>query len=442
VGVVVANAGRPDGPARVSSLLPLIALLGLASAAGCRLSDDIEEQRSPSRRASAAWLVGAGAVSLWGLLVVLRRKRESSPEGEADAEPLTDADLLQVDSAESAGEEPASTGELPGRLGPYLLIDRIGEGGLAEVFTAVGHAPDGTLRPVVVKRLRPERSEDAVAIMHFLAEKELGAALLHPNIAAIVDFGEAEGQRFLVEEYIAGRDVGRLTRRMVELKQRPLSANAILYLAHEVLTALEYAHSTLDERGEPLDLVHRDVTPDNILISERGEVKLLDFGIAQVRGSSGLGTSGNETVKGNVDFMSPEQARGFTVDHRADLFSIGLVIYYCAARAPLYLGKTLYDRLLAAATGPQERELAFIAGLPPPLPELLPGLLAIDPADRFQSAGEARDAIAPHCVGAPAQLSQAIRQLFGEELFRQQARLQVLLGPARSRRPRPQRAFS
>ena len=438
------QAGRPDGivPASVplsASLrcLSLISLVGLPLAPGCSLAEAV---RSGGGRASIIWLIGAAAISLLGVLAIFRRRRGGRGRGASGVQALTEADLLPAEGEGDPDAEVAPSGAgdagLPERLGPYLLVDRIGEGGLAEIFTAARKGPDGAVRPLVIKRLRRERCEDAAAVMHFLAERELGASLLHPNIAAVVDFGEAAGQRFLVEEYIAGRDVGRLTRRMVDLKQRPLTAPAILYIAQEVLSALEYAHSRLDAAGEPLDLVHRDVTPENIVISERGEVKLLDFGIAQVRGSSGLGVSGNETVRGNVDFMSPEQAGGATVDHRADLFSVGLVIFYCAARAPLYRGKTLYDRLLAAASGPAQRELDFIAALPPPLPQLLPGLLAADPADRFQNARQARDAIAPHCVGAPTELAEAVRRLFGEELLRERARLEMALGPLRTPRPR------
>jgi hypothetical protein len=466
---VVDKAGRSEGRALLPGLsaaflgrlLPLV-LLALSGDWGCAPAEEhgLQTPRSPGM---FGWLVGAGALSLLGLLVVRRRRQPDwerepfvppselpadppeaappqPPAEDDESEPLTEADLISAETPDDAAAAPSS--DLPEQLGPYLLIDRIGEGGLAEVFTAARYAPDGSVRPLVVKRLRRERSEDAMAVMHFIAEKEVGASLVHPNITAIVDFGEVNGTRFLAEEYIAGRDVGRLTRRMVELKQRPLSATAILYVAHEVLSALEYAHTRLDDQGLPLDLVHRDVTPDNILISERGEVKLLDFGIAQIRGSSGQGTSGNETVKGNVDFMSPEQACGQTVDHRADLFSVGLVIYYCAARAPLYRGKTLYDRLLAAAGGAQQRERDFIAGLPPPLPSFLPGLLATDPDQRFPTARQARELIAPYCVGAAAELAEVVGRLFGEEIRRERARLEMALGPARGRHPVPSARFS
>jgi eukaryotic-like serine/threonine-protein kinase len=304
------------------------------------------------------------------------------------------------------------------RFGRYQLIERIGEGGMAEVFTALEPGQRG---PLVVKRLRQELCENPVAVAHFLEEGEIVCGLRHPNIVAVRDFGHVEGRHYIAGEYVPGRDVGRLTRRMVQLKQRPLSAAAILYMAHEVLCGLEYAHHRVDVEGRPLDLVHRDITPENVMITLDGEVKLLDFGIARSHGAAADAES--EGVKGNVDFMSPEQARGQAVDRRADLFSLGLVIYFCAARAPLYRGKSIYDRLAAAATGPGRAEDEFIAGLPPPLPDLLPTALAVDPRRRFQTAAEMRAAIAPFAEAGAAELGETLRRVFGDELADEGARL-------------------
>jgi serine/threonine protein kinase len=336
---------------------------------------------------------------------VLRRKRELG--GGVDSE-----------GGDPSGAEVAPAAPGLGRFGPYHLIERIGEGGMAEIFTAL---EQGQRTPLVVKRLRPELCENPVAIAHFLEEGEVVCGLRHPNIVSVQDFGHVEGRHYIAGEYVAGRDLGRLTRRMVQLKQRPLSAATILHVAHEVLCALEYAHHRVDADGRPLDLVHRDITPENIMITLDGEVKLLDFGIA--RSHAAASSTGTDGVKGNVDFMSPEQARGLEVDRRADLFSLGLVIYFCAARAPLYRGKSIYDRLGAAATGPGRAEADFIAGLPPPLPDLLPSALAIEPRRRFQTAAEMRAAIAPYAERGADELAETVRRVFGEELAAERARL-------------------
>jgi eukaryotic-like serine/threonine-protein kinase len=341
------------------------------------------------------------------------------------------------DLPDEAGATPALP---PGTeaFGPFLLIERLGEGGMAEVFAAVRRHPRSG--PVVVKRLRAELATDPRAIAHFQAEGELGATLFHPGIVGIHAQGQADGRQYLAAEYVAGRDVGALTRRMVSRKQRPLSAAAILHIADQVLAALEYAHSRRAADGSWLGLVHRDITPENILISRTGEAKLLDFGIAQSGrlrvgpiGSPGLGADAASAghavtgeVTGNLDFMSPEQARGLTVDGRSDLFSLGLVLYFCAARAPLYRRKGLYERLLLSASGPGADEHAFVAGLCPPLPDLLPKLLAVDPAARFQAAHELRLAIARHTAGGQAELAATMQQVFGDELDAEQAKLTSL----------------
>jgi serine/threonine protein kinase len=361
-------------------------------------------------------LFGVGGVSAFGALGafnafnwVLRRKRELGRAKAAAVRDPLNTPLPKI-----------IVGDVD-RFGPYQLVERIGEGGMAEVFTALEIDAGGDPGPLVVKRLRPELRENPVAVAHFLEEGEIVCSLRHPNIVAVRDFGHVDGRHYIAGEYVAGRDLGRLTRRMVQLKQRPLSAAAILHVAHEVLCGLEYAHHRVDAEGRPLDLVHRDITPENVMITLDGEVKLLDFGIA--RSHAAAACSQSDGVKGNVDFMSPEQARGLEVDRRADLFSLGLVISFCAARAPLYRGKSIYDRLAAAAAGPGRAEADFIAGLPPPLPDLLPRALAVDPRRRFQTAAEMRVAIAPYAEDGADELAETLRRVFGDELADEGARL-------------------
>ena len=318
-------------------------------------------------------------------------------------------------------------------LGRYLLVDQIGAGGMAEVFTAVSFGVGRFRRAFVIKRLRAELDGNATAVSLFIDEANLASTLVHPNIVPVFDFGEAGGSYFLAEEYIVGRDLGRVTTRLRDLGEPLLSPAAILHLANEILHGLAYAHDKGDEGGRPLGLVHRDVTPANVIISERGEVKLLDFGIMKAKQRVSQTESG--TVRGNVGFMSPEQARGRAVDHRSDLFSTGLVMLYAATGEPTYPGDTFYDLLTAAAGGMGDEQNARIAALPAPLPAILRRALEVDRAKRFQSSAEFSAAIAPHLSpGGVTELGARVAALFGEELRAEQERLAAALPHA----PRPE----
>ncbi len=224
-----------------------------------------------------------------------------------------------------------------------------------------------------------------------------------------------------------------MTTRLRDRGDPLLSRNTILYLANEILNGLAYAHDKRDDAGRLLGLVHRDVTPANVIISERGEVKILDFGIMKAKQRVSQTESG--TVRGNVGFMSPEQARGRPVDHRSDLFSTGLVILYAATGEPTYPGDTFYDLLTAAASGLSADQKARIAALPAPLPAILTRALAVDPAKRFQSSAEFSAAIVPHLSpGGATELGARVAALFGDELRAEQDRLAAAFPNA----PRPE----
>jgi serine/threonine protein kinase len=321
----------------------------------------------------------------------------------------------------AAAAAPASAGAGDARtFGRYTLIEPLGEGGMAQVFTAVTFGAEGFRRRFVVKRLRAELAREPSVVAQFIDEANLGSSLVHSNIIPVFDFGKVGDEYFLATEYILGRDLGRLTRRCLDTDGHGLPVNVVLHCAHEVLRALEFAHTKTGDGGRPLGIVHRDVSPANVLVSARGEVKLFDFGIVKAEGR--VTRTQHGVVKGNVSFMSPEQARGADVDARADLFSLGLVIFHCLTGEVLYPGQTTYDLLVKAATGPGPDELARIAALPAPAAAILARVLDPDPARRPATAAALAAELGPHTQGGAAALVALVDRLFAAELREEDAR--------------------
>jgi serine/threonine protein kinase len=257
-------------------------------------------------------------------------------------------------------------------------------------------------------------------VSSFIDEANLASSLVHSNILPVFDFGKIGDEYYMATEYILGRDLGKLSRQAFEVDGAPLPLGLIFFAAHQTLEALDYAHHKKGDDGVPLGIVHRDISPNNILVSARGEVKLFDFGIAKAEGRLTQTTFG--TVKGNVRFMSPEQARGEPVDPRSDLFSVGLVIYFALTGEAFYEGDTAYSLLVKAAHGPGEAERARLAKLPKEARAILERALALDPAHRFQGAAEFAAALSPYIAGQQAALGRMMERLFGQELHEEQTR--------------------
>jgi len=304
-------------------------------------------------------------------------------------------------------------------FGRYRLLQRLGEGGMAELYTAVLHGAEGFRRVYVVKRLRPEVARNRAAVEQFIDEAKLGSTLVHSNIVPVFDFGKVGDEYFLAQEYIIGRDLGKVMQRLIEQVGHPLSERLVLYIVHEVLEALAYAHNRTDAAGNPIGLVHRDISPGNVMVTARGEVKLFDFGI--VKGEGRVSKTEVGVVKGNVSFMSPEQARGQSVDARSDLFSLGLVLYYGLTGEQLYPGQSTFDQLMRAATGPRTEQLKLLTELPQVSAMLVTRALAVDPALRYQTAAEFAAAVAPHVAGGKAEAAALMQKLFADEFKRESA---------------------
>ena len=290
---------------------------------------------------------------------------------------------------------------------------------MSEVFTAAAYGVEGFSRVFVLKRLKPELARDKEAMGQFIDEARMQASLVHSNIVPVFDFGQVGAELFMTQEYIVGRDMVRLIARLYDQRRQALSPRLAYYFAHETLLALQYAHTKRDREGRPLGIVHRDVSPANVIVSAQGEVKLSDFGI--VKANHRVTRTQAGMVKGNVNFMSPEQAKGKDVDARSDLFSMGLVLYYCLTNQFLYDGDNDLDVLFKAACGPSKEHRDRVDQLASPAREILGKALAIDPNERFQSAGEFADALALHIGGAKSEAAKLMQSLFGEELIREAA---------------------
>ncbi|MDB4982774.1 MAG: hypothetical protein JWM82_3526, partial [Myxococcales bacterium] len=365
--------------------------------------------------AFVAPLWGAAGVALLAALVILlpRRRRDGHVPAPVDA--ATEDPGPSVARRTSANLSTTIAAGEAQAFGRYTVLARIGEGGMCEIFTAALTGPEGFQRVVVLKRLKPGIARLRAAVDQFIDEAKLGSTLVHSNIVPVLDFGKVGDGYFIAQEYVVGRDVGQIVDRHAERLDEPLDTAVVVYIVHEILQALAYAHDKTDDAGAPLHVVHRDVSPGNVLVSRDGEVKLIDFGIVKAEGRVSQTDTGN--VKGNAAYMAPEQARGLVVDRRADLFSLGLVMFRALSREPFYKGGSTAEVFYGAASGPTDEHFARIDLLPAPIRPLLRQALAPDPAARFSTAEEFATALAPQLQpGAKTALATLMHALFGSEL--------------------------
>jgi eukaryotic-like serine/threonine-protein kinase len=347
---------------------------------------------------------------------------------------------------------PSSDTSLPRAFGHYLLFDRIGRGGMAEIFLARMTTDLGVARRVVVKEILPELSSDTGFARMLVQEAKLSAKLSHRNIVRVLDLGREAGRLFIAMEYVEGYDLNQLLR---ELSRRrlPLPAEFALFVVREVLAALDYAHRATDGSGTPLAIVHRDISPSNVLISFEGEVSLCDFGIARALSyepdagatdATGSHADQDESrvqrarVAGKSAYMAPEHARGDDIDARSDLFAAGILLWELCAGRRLYKGTEheMLDMARRAEVPPlPERGLYDL----PRLQAILERALAKDPAVRYQSAGQMLKDLDEYALSAQLMASQLrfatfLTEHFAEDivalrLTREHAAAEALLRP-------------
>lgn len=255
----------------------------------------------------------------------------------------------------------------PNSFGPYVLNRRIAVGGMAEVYAGRVERSDGFSKRVAIKRMHSEIGADPAFASMLADEARLCAALNHRNVVQTFDLEEVDGALVLVMEYIDGTDLGRWSQALwARGEQVPI--DLAVYIAGQTCRGLDYAHRLTDDCGRPLGIVHRDVSPQNILLSEAGEVKIADFGIARTRDR----VSDPGILKGKYLYMSPEQARMEPIDARSDVFSLGVVVWELLAGRPLHRPEPL-STLLEAVRHPV---LALPSTLRPEVPARLDAVVA------------------------------------------------------------------
>jgi eukaryotic-like serine/threonine-protein kinase len=322
--------------------------------------------------------------------------------------------------------------EPPIPYGRYLLHERIAIGGMAEVYLAT-RRDDPSARPYAVKRILPTLAEDGELLQMFLDEARLGVQLDHPGLVPIHELGRQGEGYYIAMEYVPGRDLRALLARTRGRGER-VAPSLAAHVGWRVADALDHAHRKRDARGAPLQVVHRDVSPANVLLGFDGSVRIIDFGIAQ----AALRPRGEAGLRGKLAYMSPEMAAGAAVDRRSDVFALGIVLHELLTGARLFAGPSelaILERVRRAEVPPPS---AANPEIPPALDAVVLRALAREPGERFAWASELRDALAPFTGGPPRgdppALARLMARAFPDQLRAELDRLERL---RRTDRPHP-----
>ncbi len=301
-------------------------------------------------------------------------------------------------------------------IGRYQILERVASGGMAEVLIARTTGEGGFEKLVAIKRILRHLAGDEVFVRMFIDEARISATLSHANIAQIFEFGKAGPTYFIAMEYVLGPSLVALYRHFRERGELP-PAGLVAYLMASVCAALEYAHSKRDDWGKPLEIIHRDVSPANVLVSLEGEVKLIDFGIAKA--ARRLEQTVGRELKGKLSYMSPEQATGGrNIDHRSDIFCVGIMLVELLSGHNPFRGESptaTLERVRYARVPPAPPHLR---GDHLTLYQLAQRALARDPADRYPSAGELLEQLEPICQDrgfGTRQLGHWMKEIFADE---------------------------
>ncbi len=282
--------------------------------------------------------------------------------------------------------------EVTRKLGRYELLRRIAEGGMGEIYLARQRGAGGFEKNLIIKTILPHLAKEEEFVEKFLDEGRTVVQLVHGNIVPVFDMGQEAGEYYIAMEYIAGRDLRDIQKRL-KLNSDTMPIDLALFIVGEFCKGLDYAHRKTNADGASLEIVHRDVSPSNILISGEGEVKLIDFGIA--RATSRLGKTVTGRIQGKFCYMSPEQAAGKALDGRSDLFSAGVVLYELLTGHRPFEGDSDLESLDLVRRCEYDPPSTFNHDIDQEIDELVMKVLSRDPADRFASVDDFQSALLP-----------------------------------------------
>src|SRR5689334_1079732 len=313
----------------------------------------------------------------------------------------------------------------PQIFGKYLLLERVSVGGMAEVFIAKAFGVEGFERFLAIKKILPTMAEDQEFITMFIDEARISVQLNHANVVHIHELGKYEDAYYIAMEYVAGRDLRTILERYRRRKEIMPTAQAV-FVASKMCEGLDYAHRKKDARGVDLGIIHRDVSPQNILCSYEGEVKIIDFGIAKAANRSQKTQAG--ILKGKFGYMSPEQVRGLPIDRRSDIFALGVILYEMLTGEKLFVGESDFSTLEKVRNAEVASPRQFNPNIPAGLEKVVLKSLARETEDRYQWGSDLaedlmRFLLAGDAIYSAKHLSSFMKEAFAEDLNREDEKM-------------------
>lgn len=310
-------------------------------------------------------------------------------------------------------------------FGKYLLLDRIAVGGMAEVYTAKSFGIEGFEKIIAIKRILPTMAEDRDFITMFIDEAKIAGHLTHANIVPIYELGKIGESHYIAMEYVWGKDLLQIMNRFRRMR-RHMPPVMAAWIASKMLEGLDYAHRKRDRHGRPMGIIHRDVSPQNCLISYEGQVKLIDFGIAKAASRNTKTQAG--VLKGKFGYMSPEQVRGNAIDHRSDIFAASTCLHEMLTGERLFVGESDFSTLEKVRNAEVVPPSVTVPDMPAELEAILMKGLARDPDDRWSTAGEMQEALQRFIAlqrppFGTSKLNTWMRTAFAPEIAKEKARL-------------------